>query len=124
MATRAVYAFTGFPGLPECHLFLHHDGYPTGAAWRFAESLRESPDPTCLLATFLRSQPRAEPIENPKQAADAEYRYRVQLLPGPEPQLMVQAWRRLPGSNVWHPRCGPMALSLFIRRFLPGGFPG
>ena len=75
------------------------------------------------LATFLRSQPRAEQIENPEQAADAEYRYQVQLLPGPDPQLLVQAWRRLPGSSSWHPRCGPLALAVFVRRFLPGGLP-
>ena len=41
MATRAVYSFTGFPSTPERHLYLHHDGYPTGAAWRFATALRE-----------------------------------------------------------------------------------
>jgi hypothetical protein len=26
----------------------------------------------------------------------------------------------LPGGTTWQPRCGPMALELFIRRFLPG----
>ncbi|MGB7563138.1 MAG: type I restriction enzyme endonuclease domain-containing protein [Prochlorococcaceae cyanobacterium] len=31
-ATRAGYTFTGFPGKPECHLYLHHDGYHTGVA--------------------------------------------------------------------------------------------
>ncbi|MEX1317287.1 MAG: hypothetical protein AB1Z22_09210 [Synechococcaceae cyanobacterium] len=123
MATRALFSFKGFPGVPVRHLYLHHDGYPTGAAWRFAETLRASSDPAALLATFLRSQPRAEQIENPEQAADAEYRYQVQLLPGPDPQLLVQAWRRLPGSSSWHPRCGPLALAVFVRRFLPGGLP-
>lgn len=68
LATHAVYSFTGFPCHPDRHLFLHNDGYPTGAAWRFAETLRESSGPASLLATFLRSQPRAEPIENPEQA--------------------------------------------------------
>ena len=123
MATRAVYSFTGFPGLPERHLFLHHDGYPIGAAWRFAETLRESPQPASFLSVFLSNQPRAQPIESPEQAADAEYHYRVQLLPGPDPQLQVQGWRRLPGSRAWHPRCGPLPLAGFIQRFLPGGLP-
>ena len=45
LATRAVYTFTGFPESPVRHLYLHHDGYPTGAAWRFAEALREAPEP-------------------------------------------------------------------------------
>ena len=124
MATRAVYSFTGFPGFLEQHLYLHHDGYPSGAAWRFAETFRESPEPASFLTTFLRSQPRAEPIENPEQAADAEYRYLLQLLPGPVPQLQVQGWRRIPGGICWIPRCGPMALAVFIHRFLPGGIPG
>lgn len=104
MATRAVYSFSGFPGVPERHLYLHHDGYPTGAAWRFATALRQRPEPEAFAAAFLASQPGAEPLAAPAQAADAEYRYRVQLLAG----------------TTWQPRCGPMALELFIRRFLPG----
>jgi len=121
LATRAVYTFTGFPGPPVRHLYLHHDGYPTGAAWRFALALREAGDAASFLAAFLSTQPRAEPLESPEQAADAEYRYRIQLLAGIDPQLQVQCWRRLPGGTSWHPRCGPMALPAFIQRFLPGG---
>ena len=120
MATRAVYSFTGFPGVPELHLYLHHDGYPTGAAWRFAAALRENPEPASFLAAFLSSQLRAEPIQRAEQAADAEYRYRVQLVPGPETHLQVHCWRRIPGGNSWNPRCGPMPLAVFIQRFLPG----
>lgn len=123
MATRATYTFIGFPGVPECHLYLHHDGYPTGAAWRFAQAWRDAPEPASFLAAFLVTQPRAEPIETPEQAADAEYRYRVELLPGLEPQLQVQGWRCLPGSDAWHSRCGPLPLAVFIQRFLPGGLP-
>ncbi|MBC1260013.1 hypothetical protein FQK07_01800 [Synechococcus sp. BSF8S] len=123
MATRAAFSFKDFPGVPVRHLYLYHVGYPTGAAWRFAESKRESSDPASLLVTFLRSQPRAAQIENSEETADAEYRYRVQLLPGPDPQLLVQAWRRLPASSSWHPRCGPMELAVFVRRFLSGGLP-
>ena len=106
--------------MSERHLYLHHDGYPTGAAWRFVESLRKAPNPASFHSAFLSTQPNAEPIEIPEQAADAEYRYQVQLLSSPVPQLRVQAWRRLPGSCVWHPRCGPMPLAVFIQRFLPG----
>ena len=102
------------------HLYLHHDGYPTGAAWRFAETLRENPEPASFLAAFLSTQPRAEPIKSPHKAADAEYRYLVQLVPGSEPHLQVQCWRRIPGGISWLPRCGPMPLAAFIQRFLPG----
>ena len=99
----------------------HHDGYPTGAAWRFAEALREAPEPDSFLVAFLITQPNAEPIQSPEQAADAEYRYLVQLVSDAARRLQVQCWRRIPGGDSWNPRCGPMSLVTFIRRFLPGG---
>ncbi len=124
MATRAVYTFTGFPEAPVRHLYLHHDGYPTGAAWRFATALREQPAAAEFLAAFLSSQPGAEVLASPEQAADADYRYVVEFSGCVDPELRVKSWRRLPGSSTWHPRCGPMALALFIERFLPGGVDG
>ncbi len=120
MATRSVYTFTGFENDAQCHLYLHHDGYPTGAAWRFAQALRQCPEPASFLVAFVSTQPRAEPIQSPEQAADAEYCYRVQLVPCADPQLQVQCWRRLPGGSSWNLRCGPMPLAVFIQRFLPG----
>jgi hypothetical protein len=121
VATRAVFSFTGFSSHPECHLYLHHDGYPTGAAWRFAAAQHEAPDASSFLAAFLSTQNQADPLARPEQAADAEYRYWVQLLPGTDPQLVVQCWRRIPGSDSWYPRCGPLPLAAFILRFLPLG---
>jgi hypothetical protein len=120
LATRAVYSFTGFTGKPETHIYLHHDGYPTGAAWRFAATLRDNPEPAFFLAAFLSCQPKAEPIQCPDQAADAEYRYQVTFIPKAYAQLQVQCWRRLPGDDSWSMRCAPMALGTFIQRFLPG----
>ena len=121
MATRAVFSFTGFAGFPDCHLYLHHDGYPAGAAWRFAEAQREAADASSFLTAFLRTQHQAEPLASPEEAADAEYRYLVHLLPDADSLLQVQCWRRIPGGDSWNPRCGPMSLATFIRRFLPGG---
>lgn len=120
LATRAVYSFIGFPGSPEQHLYLHHDGYPTGAAWRFATARRLNGDPAAFLQTFVATQPAAEQLSAPQQAADAEYRYRVALVAGTTAELQVQCWRRLPGSSDWHPRCTRVALADFIGRFLPG----
>jgi len=120
LATRAVYSFFGFPSTPQFHLYLHHDGYPTGAAWRFAEASRESIEPASFLVAFLSTQPSAEPIQSPEQTADAEYRYLVHLLPDADPRLQVQCWRRIPGGDSWNPRSGPMPLAVFIQRFLPG----
>jgi hypothetical protein len=119
LATRAVYSFTGFPGDLERHLYLHHDGYPTGAAWRFMAALRGAADASSFLASFLRTQHQAEPLASPEQAGDAEYRYRVQLHPASDPPLRVQCWRRIPGGGSWISRCGPMPLATFIQRFLP-----
>jgi hypothetical protein len=122
LATRAVFSFAGFPGASERHFYLHHDGYPTGAAWRLAAARRDAPDAAGFLAAFLSSQRQAESLASPEVAADAEYRYRVQLLVGSESRLAVQCWRRLPGDGVgdWRLRCGPMPLAAFIQRFLPG----
>jgi hypothetical protein len=53
LATRAVYTFIGFPRFPERHIYLHHDGYPTGAAWRFATALRETSESASFLSAFL-----------------------------------------------------------------------
>lgn len=69
---------------------------------------------------FLSTQPNAEPIQRLEQAADAEYRYLVQLVSGADPHLQVQCWRRIPGGDSWNPRCGPMPMAVFIQRFLPG----
>lgn len=99
MATRAVFTFTGFPGIPERSLYLHHDGYPTGAAWRLAQALLHSRVPADLLAAFLSTQPLAVPLAQLEQAADAEYRYGVQLFSGAEPSLQVQCWRLAPGET-------------------------
>ncbi len=120
LTTRAVYSFSGFLDIPLRHFYLHHDGYPTGAAWRFAEALREAPEPDSFLVAFLSTQPNAEPIQSPEQAADAEYRYLVQLHPDADPHLQIQCWRRIPGRDSWNPRCGPMPIAVFIQRFLPG----
>ena len=120
MSTRAVYTFSGFPGAPALHLYLHHDGYPTGAAWRFATTLRADAEASGFLSAFLSTQAKAEPLACPQQAADAEFRYLVQLLPGSDADVQVQCWRRIPGVDGWNLRCGPMGLAAFIRRFLPG----
>ncbi|MFM7314148.1 MAG: hypothetical protein ACKO0M_13445 [Cyanobium sp.] len=119
MATRALYCFAGFPGQPDRHLVLHHDGYPTGAAWRFKATLQECAQLRQFPSSFRCSQPGGVSLSSPDQAADAEYRYRVEYICGPCPQLQVQAWRRVPESRSWMPRTEPMPIDSFIARFLP-----
>jgi hypothetical protein len=119
VATRAVYTFIGFPGLPVRHLYLPHDGYPTGAAWRFRSALQNCARPAELLDCFQSSQSGSVPLHGQEEAVDAEYRYRLEYSSAPLEGIQVQAWRRQPGSHLWILRCGPMPLALFIRRFLP-----
>jgi hypothetical protein len=119
LATRAVYSFSRFPTLPERHFYLHHDGYITGAAFRFAAAQRLAADASSFLAAFLSTQRQAESLASLEQAADAEYHYRVRLLFGSDPFLEVRCWRRRPGGGTWIPRCGPMPMEAFLQRFLP-----
>jgi hypothetical protein len=84
--------FTGFPEGPVRHCYLHHDGYPTGAAWRFANALWERPAAAELLAAFLRSQPGAEALA--------------------DPELTVQGWRS--SSSAFCPE-GSMATERRVR---------
>jgi hypothetical protein len=70
---------------------------------------------------FRSTQPAAIELAGSEQAADAEYRYVVEFLPGQDARLQLQGWRRLPGADSWTPRCGPMELAEFIKRSLPGG---
>ncbi len=120
MATRAVYTLTGFTSAHVRHLYLHHDGYPTSAAWRFAEGFRVAPEPASFLVAFLGTQPNAEPIQSPEFSADAEYRYMVQHAADAEHNLQVQCWRRIPGGDSWNARCGPMPMAVFIQHYLSG----
>jgi hypothetical protein len=119
LTTPATYSFSGFPGQPDRYLYLHHDGYPTGAAWRFAAALRICGQlaefPTC----FVNTQPGSIPLAGPDAPTDAAYRYRVEFQQQPNAELQVQVWRRLPGSDSWMPRSGVMPLKTFIKRFLP-----
>ncbi len=120
MATRAVYSFSGFLEPSDRHLLLRHDGYPEGAARRFAVTLRLQPHATLFLGAFLRTQRHTEPLANLEHVTDAEYRYRIQLVFLPQPCLLVQCWRRTPDHARWHPRSSRMPMDLFIQRFLHG----
>ena len=115
-----MFTFAGFPEASARHLLLDHDGYPTGAAWRFAAAVQAAPEPAAFLSTFLSHQRGAEPLASPDLAADADFHYHVQLRRGGHHPLQVQCWRRYPRGIGWQRRCGPMSLECFLRRFLPG----
>jgi len=69
LATRAVFSFTGFPGDPERHVYLHHDGYPTEPPGAFAVACVEaSLDASGFLVASCRSQQQAGTPGQPRAA--------------------------------------------------------
>jgi hypothetical protein len=80
MSTRATYQFTGArsPGLnhsiPTITIYIHHDGYPEGAAkyfWNAHHAARGSLN----VERFLFGNDRAEITESHEAHGDTEYRY-------------------------------------------------
>lgn len=77
MSTRATYQFSTNNGYsPTTTLYVHHDGYPTGASSYFYDTLIGGHDGT-LVEQFLRSVPRSEITKSHKFHSDTEYRYTV-----------------------------------------------
>ena len=130
-SSRAVVSFCGFPGVPARHLAFLHDGHPAAVAWRLAVALSQCGEGESFPVAFRRCHPKAVVLASVAQAADADYRYALRLLACTKPaadlasSIEVQCWRRLPDSGSWHPRCAPLRLEAFLRRFLPAGLePG
>lgn len=74
MATRATYEI-------ENHLFyIHHDGYPQGAAKYLFEALTDNYT-IPFGEAFARSNKKAEPIWSHDEHSDTEYRYIVKTVP-------------------------------------------
>jgi hypothetical protein len=121
VSTRAIYSFSGFSGSLVHHYYLHHDGYPAGAACLFMEVLSETIGPSGFLTTFLNTHPQPQPIRGTEYPEDVEYHYLILLVDGNNPRLDVQCWRRLPGGSRWHCRYGPLPLTGFFQQVLPGG---
>lgn len=77
MSTRATYQ------IDFARFYIHHDGYPEGAAEYFARALDpanrgQDRAPNASLADdFMRANSRAELIEDHADHGDTEYRYTV-----------------------------------------------
>jgi hypothetical protein len=80
MSTRATYSFakhftrTG-PSHPALTLYIHHDGYPSGAAAYFWAAHHHEGATGCLTASFIRANERAELTDSHQHHGDTEYRY-------------------------------------------------
>jgi hypothetical protein len=89
MSTRATYRFIPADRRfkPEITLYVHHDGYPEGAA-NYLQGTSSAED-------FIRKNPRAEITLNHEVHEDTEYRYDIELFYTlPEgPSFWVKAYK-------------------------------
>ena len=81
MSTRATYQFAGerTPGLnhsmPTVTVYIHHDGYPAGAACYFWNMHHATSYDRAPLVCFIRANERAELTESHEAHGDTDYRY-------------------------------------------------
>lgn len=74
MSTRATYQFKG-EYQPTITVYLHHDGYPEGAAGYLRDAMRT--DGRSLAARFVRAQVRAEFAAGHDGHDDTDYRWTI-----------------------------------------------
>jgi hypothetical protein len=79
MSTRATYLFTNNSMAAEdiC-VYIHHDGYPTGAAEYFRKALFiAKTDRRPILESFIAANSRAEITRSHQAHGDTDYRYTI-----------------------------------------------
>lgn len=108
MATRATYRIEGMT------FYCHWDGYPAGAAARFAKMIAAHTKPTDrghdtiarvrggFAFSFIRGNNDAEPTDSHTAHGDTEYKYdlEVKRVDG-RSLLYVSAMSRMPGNEHW-----------------------
>ncbi len=80
MSTRATYRFenrlrANCASHPALTLYIHHDGYPSGAAAYFWEAHHFANWKGGLVMQFIRANPNAELTDSHEIHGDTEYRY-------------------------------------------------
>jgi hypothetical protein len=123
MSTRATYEIDGTT------FYCHWDGYPAGAAYRFAKMVEalnvpERSDRRTITAiedrrggatfAFIRGVIDAEPTDSHSAHGDTEHRYRVTTGKGAG-ELMIEHASRYPGER-WGAWRAPEPLADFINR--------
>ena len=78
MSTRATYGFSSSEN-PDITLYIHHDGYPEGAAIYVCNALEERSynkrQDYLTAESFIRANNRAEITRSHERHGDTEYRY-------------------------------------------------
>lgn len=117
MSTRAIYQFK-WGGEYEWQqntatIYIHHDGYPEGAATYFYRMLC-MPSKGNLATQFIRANDGAELTDDHEIHGDAEYRYDIA---GSGPEAFVSYKRRMYGNDQWGVGSAPEPLFKFIHRY-------
>lgn len=124
MSTRATYQFTGerTPGLnhsmPTVTVYIHHDGYPEGAACYFWNMHHATSYDRAPLVCFLRANERAELTESHEAHADTEYRYTLRG------SFLSASHRRLSDESRQFVGFFAGELHEFVNKYGPGGVEG
>lgn len=79
MSTRATYNFKDAYGV-DVTFYIHHDGYPEGAAEYLCNALEyNAAGNQSLIDMFYRANERAELTRSHDQHGDTEYRYDIDI---------------------------------------------
>lgn len=124
MSTRATYQFTGerTPGLnhstPTVTLYIHHDGYPEGAACYFWNMHHATSRDRAPLVCFLRANECAELTESHEAHGDTEYRYTLRG------SFLTASHRRLSDESRQFVGFFAGELHEFLNKYGPAGVEG
>ena len=99
MSTRATYLFQNATpmGTPSLCLYVHHDGYPVGAASKFAATLETDGR---LPEAFIRANTGAEITGGHASHSDTEYRYTISFRPSQQQRDDAVPYRIGPYTDV------------------------
>lgn len=120
MSTRATYQFDD-KHKARATLYIHHDGYPMGAAYYFYRTLCFPHRRGCMATRMIRAIDGAELTGEHAAHGDTEYRYNVC---GCDPGATIEALARKGGWGVnepekWAPVPGaPSTLAEFIDQYI------
>jgi hypothetical protein len=99
------------------HWWLQSGGNPRWLAQLLGSPLRRSGQPAATaaeLAEVFSPLPELTSIEAGPACSTAQFRY---LLCAHRHGVRLSCWRHYPDPCGWQRRCGPMALTAFIRQF-------
>mgnify|MGYP000510086920 CR=1 FL=1 len=116
MSTRATYSFS----VPQVVIYIHYDGYPSGAAWYFYKALTHPNQRGLGPEQMIRANDLAELTTDHEDHGDTEFRYDVKGW-GPDAELVVSMISNNEWKTTWTGN-----LADFIHTHLqgePGYFP-